>query len=199
MLFDVIKNSIIKITKDNYIQINIESEPISFVDFNIPKSTTKSDITKTGEDYKTDMDKAKEKEITLIKCDFILAPAKGKTVKELKVGDIIYVKIIDEKPEARKIVSFLKQKYNGKLPELRLPILKIEESESERLAIYVQLTEKMQGVIVANQEVKIKVYDPAEELSQNMVLDSKRYFIYIIIILIGLIILFFLIKSFMNI
>ena len=83
--------------------------------------------------------------------------------KNLKEGDIVFFKIVDTSDQASKIVDFLKQKYKGKIPELRLPIAKIEESETERLNVFIKITANIQGVLTINKEVKIKIFETGEE------------------------------------
>lgn len=197
IIFETIKNAVYSVIRDNYFTLNINIEPLSFVDFNIPESFNKeSSEKKSGKDYQTESDKKKVEDIVYIKCDFLLSPTKGVAANNLKIGDILYVKIMDDKPEAKKIADFLRQKYDGQLPNLRVPIIKIEESESERLAIYVQLTEKMQGILMINKEIKVEVFDPNANNTGINSKDSSKYLLYAFIIIFGLLILYLLLKSF---
>lgn len=165
-----------KILKDHSVEVFLNYELISYAEYHIPEEKEKET---TGSKETTDYDETtteKKDEMITIKCDYKLAPAKGKAAKNLALGDFLYVKINDTSPEAMKITNFLKEKYQGKVPDLRLPIIKIEKNETERLGVFVQITESVRGALLINQEVNVKVYDPKAEAMANAESESNSLF-----------------------
>jgi hypothetical protein len=186
-----------KIIKDFSIELKLDYELISYTEYHIPKEKEETSTDSEEKEY-DEVGEEKQQKITTIKCDYKLAPAKGRAAKNLQVGDLLYVKINDSSPEAVRITNFLKEKYQGKIPDLRLPIIKIETNETERLSVFVQITETVRGALLINQEVNVKVYDPDTELlsqsnnaSNSLPFQNKLAWIIGIIIVIFIIIMIF--------
>lgn len=195
----VILNDIIrKIVQDKSVDIQLDYELLSYIDFHIPEEKTEK--TKTHyEDYSTTNTNTTQVMKT-VKCDYKLSPAKGKPGKNLSVGDILFVKINDTSDDALKIINFLKQRYEGKVPDLKLPIINIEKNETDRLNVYVQLSENIRGKLLIGQEVNVKVYDPKSEMANKMKENSDSLFsmttiFYLVIGLLAIFIIYILVFS----
>ncbi|HNW94277.1 MAG TPA: DUF4899 domain-containing protein [bacterium] len=107
-----------------------------------------------GEAAAAPADEAKEK-VLILKTDIILSPISGRAIRKLKIGDKIYVKIIDNSPQGRYIANLLKG--NAPLPQpVLVPIKEMTRTESDRCSIITQFGPGVFGRVVVNTEAKIK-------------------------------------------
>ncbi len=96
------------------------------------------------------------REITL-KTDVILSPVAGTPVSSLNVGDFILVKIIDTRPQASYVANLLRARDGDKNIPVRVPIKKIERTESQRLVVITEFGPGVYGKTVVQEGLKIKV------------------------------------------
>lgn len=111
-------------------------------------------------------DESKEK-VLILKTEIVLSPISGKHVRELKLGDKIYVKIIDNSPQGRYIANLLKG--DNAAPQLILvPVKEMTRTESDRCSIITQFGPGVFGRVVANTEAKIKTEGSEAGLEAEM-------------------------------
>lgn len=93
--------------------------------------------------------------ILVLKTDIILSPISGRPVRDLHIGDKIYVKITDNSPQGRYIANLLKGDAPVAQPVL-VPIKELTRTESDRCSVITQFGPGVFGRVVVNTEAKIK-------------------------------------------
>lgn len=92
-----------------------------------------------------------------LKTDVILSPVSGTPVSALNPGDFILVKIMDNRPQANYIANLLHATDGKRMIPVRVPIRKIERTESQRLVVITEFGPGVFGRTVVQESLKIKV------------------------------------------
>lgn len=92
----------------------------------------------------------------VLKTDVVLSPVAGTAASTLNPGDFILVKITDTRPQANYISNLLHAVENGRPIPVRVPIRKIERSESQRLVITTEFGPGVVGKTVVQESLKLK-------------------------------------------
>lgn len=95
----------------------------------------------------------------ILKTDVILSPVAGVPVTSLNPGDYILVRITDTNPQALYIANLLHAVDGAKTLPVRVPIRKIDRSESARLVITTEFGPGVFGRTVVQEGLKIKSAD----------------------------------------
>lgn len=162
---------------DRELDMVIKTEKISRVRFeklekNQPKE--KSDAAAAPADGEAPADdsgagaaegEAKEK-VLILKTDVVLAPTNGTRVVDLKLGDKIYLKIIDNSPQGRYIANLLKGDSPTPVPVL-VPIEELTHTDSGRCSIITKFGPGVFGRAVVNEGLMIKVEGTGEHASES--------------------------------
>ncbi len=93
----------------------------------------------------------------ILKTDVILSPVTGVPVTSINPGDLILLKITDQRPQAAYIANLLKANEGGRMLPVRVPVRKIDRSESNRLVITTEFGPGVFGRTVVQEGLKIKV------------------------------------------
>lgn len=91
-----------------------------------------------------------------LKTDVLLSPVAGVPVTTLNPGDYILVKITDTRPQAAYIANLLHISDGRKSLPVRVPIRKIDRSESQRLMITTEFGPGVYGRTVVQEGLKVK-------------------------------------------
>lgn len=97
----------------------------------------------------------------VLKTDVVLSPVVGTAASTLNPGDFILVKITDNRPQANYICNLLHAVENGRPVPVRVPIRRIERSESQRLIITTEFGPGVLGRTVVQENLKLKVTQEA--------------------------------------
>ena len=118
----------------------------------------------------------------VLKTDIILSPVAGIPVTTLNPGDYIMVKITDTRPQASYIANLLHAVDKNRAIPVRVPIRKIDRSESNRLIITTEFGPGVFGRTVVQEGLKIKATaEEAAPLDASSKLPSSQAFLIIIV------------------
>lgn len=115
---------------------------------------------------------AKEK-VLILKTDVVLAPTNGTRVVDLKLGDKIYLKIIDNSPQGRYIANLLKGDSPTPVPVL-VPIEELTHTDSGRCSIITKFGPGVFGRAVVSEGLMIKVEGTGERENEPAPLPSDN-------------------------
>lgn len=132
--------------------------------------TTKEDLKK--EEIKKEKD---QDQILLLNIEMDLAPVDGVQISELQIGDLIGVKITDDRPIAEYICTLL----NAKDPVTKQPLtlfaelkdIKVTESG---IVVRVEFGPGIHGVAHYGEDVKIRVTDKEDLFNKSKKEDSSK-------------------------
>lgn len=124
----------------------------------------------------------------ILKTDIILSPVGGVPVTSLNPGDFIMVKITDTRPQATYIANLLHATDGTKTLPVRVPIKKIDRSESQRLMITTEFGPGVYGRTVVQEGLKIKTFH-GEEPAKIEEAGLPAYQVFLIVALGGFILL----------
>lgn len=118
----------------------------------------------------------------ILKTDVILSPVVGTPVTSLNPGDFILVKITDTRPQAAYIANLLHASDGTKSLPIRVPIRKIDRSESQRLVITTEFGPGVFGRTVVQEGLKIKTAQEGEAAK----IEGVKLPVYQILLIVGL-------------
>lgn len=126
----------------------------------------------------------------VLKTDVLLSPVSGVSVTSLNPGDYIMLKITDTRPQASYIANLLHAVDKGRAVPIRVPIRKIDRSESNRLVITTEFGPGVYGRTVVQEGLKIKA--TAEDLPTDAPTSKLPPVQAILIIILASVVLFLL-------
>ena len=158
-LVDILRAILSGELADRELDLLVKFEKISRVKFEkmekaLEQQTAAEDKAAAAAAAPAEEDEGKEK-VLILKTDIVLSPISGRPVRELKIGDKIYVKITDNSPQGRYIANLLRGEQV--MPQLILvPIKEMTRTESDRCSLITQFGPGVFGRVVVNTEAKIK-------------------------------------------
>ncbi len=198
---------IFKVFVDEYAAVKVEEERVDIL------TIYRSEGKVFGEEEKEDKEEEKKEEkevkeikpisLVVLKIEPVVSPLKGIPVEELKYGDEIFVKIVDEREIGNYLGTLLGGKEGERLFPVKAKVIEVIKQEATgNYMVFVEFGPGVGGRMFLPQGIKIKSIEEETEAKETEEPKAKKslkfdffsapYIILVAIILIIIFILFFL-------
>lgn len=147
-------------------------------------------IASFGEEEKHTQKKEPQKHITL-STSLAISPVSGVSVKELKEGQMVVLRIVDERPFGRYIATLLGARDGERTIPIVAPVKEVQEIEPVFVKVTTSLAPGILGEAIESEDVKALLAPPSlqgvEEEKEEKIIETSPFLIPLIIILLLLI------------
>ncbi len=99
----------------------------------------------------------------IIDISLVLAPVSGKPIDDLKVGDVIMIRLDYNTPKGRYFANFLEIVRDDKILPIPGKVEKIEKGPTGEHFVLTKIQDGIYGRLTESEPVKIKLFDPAKD------------------------------------